>query len=280
MSVRIIIDSACDLPKEDAARLGIDVLPLKTIFGEEEFLDGFTITHQEFYQRLVDSDVLPSTSQLPPVEFEAIYADVKTKGDTAVVITLSAKLSGTYQSAHIALDGYEDIIHIVDSGQVSLSQQLLALHACKLRDEGCSAEEIAAALEIKKQDVRIIAVLDTLEYLQRGGRIPKGVAVAGNLLSIKPLVTVNEGLVVMLGMARGAKNARAQLTKAVEEAGGVNFSLPCAYIYSGLEDDLLQKYIEETRWDGQYSDIPVYTIGSAIGTHVGPGAYGVAFFTK
>lgn len=280
--IRIIIDSACDMPKEQADALNLDFLPLKTIFGEEEFLDGITITHDEFYNKLESSKVNPSTSQISPAEYEDIYEDVKKKGDTAIVITLSSKLSGTYQSANIALDGYEDCVTIVDSENVTLGEQLLILHACQLRDKDLSAEEIVAALEQKKKDIRVVAVLDTLEYLQRGGRISKTVAVAGNLLSIKPVVAVTNGEVSLVGKARGLKNAGSQLTQLIKEYGGADFSMPCAYVYSGLTDDLLQKYIADHAdvFEGHAEEIPAYSIGSTIGTHVGPGAFGFTFFAK
>ena len=282
MMIRIIIDSACDMPKEKADELNLDFLPLKTIFGEEEFLDGINITHEDFYKRLEDSKVNPTTSQISPADYEDIYEDVKKCGDTAIVITLSSKLSGTYQSANIAREGYEDCIHIVDSENVTLGEQLLILYACQLRDMGLSAVEIVAALEDKKKDIHVVAALDTLEYLQRGGRISKTVAVAGNLLSIKPVIAIENGEVSLIAKARGTKNAQTQVTEAVKNYGKIDFSMPAAYVYSGLNDDHLQKYIKDSviTWEGQTDAIPVYSIGSTIGTHVGPGAYGIAFFKK
>ena len=280
--IRIIIDSACDMPKTKADELHLDFLPLKTIFGEEEFLDGINISHEEFYKKLESSKVNPTTSQVSPADYEEVYEDVKKCGDTAIVITLSSKLSGTYQSANIARDGYEDCVYIVDSENVTLGEQVLILYACQLRDKGCSAEEIVAALEEKKKEICVVAVLDTLEYLQRGGRISKTVAVAGNLLSIKPVIAVVDGEVALIGKARGMKNGYAQLTQAVKDRGGIDFSMPSAYVYSGLTDDHLQKYIKEVAntWEDQIEEIPIYSIGSTIGTHVGPGALGVIFFHK
>lgn len=280
--VRIIIDSACDMPKTMADELKLDFLPLKTIFGEEEFLDGITITHEEFYAKLESNKVNPTTSQISPAEFEDVYKDVKKCGDTAVVITISSKLSGTYQSANIARDDYEDCVYVVDSENATVGEQLLVHYACQLRSNGASAKEIVAALEQKKKDIRLVAVLDTLEYLQRGGRISKTAAVAGTLLSIKPLIAVQNGEVASIGNARGFKNAAVQLTKAAKECGEIDFSMPCAFVYSGCQDDLLQKYINDNAdtWDVLTKDIPVCRIGSTIGTHVGPGAFGIAFFCK
>lgn len=280
--IRIIVDSACDMPKNEADALNLDFLPLKTIFGEEEFLDGITISHDEFYDKLENSKVNPSTSQISPIEYEEIYEDVKSKGDIAIVITLSGKLSGTYQSANIAREDYEDYVYIVDSENVTLGEQLLIRYACRLRDEGLSAEEIVTALEQKKKDIRVAAVLDTLEYLQRGGRISKTVAIAGNLLSVKPVVAVTDGEVSLVAKARGLKNAGSQLSQIIKEYGQIDFSMPVSYIYSGREDSLLQKYIQDNAdvWDGHESEIPVYSIGTTIGAHVGPGAFGFAFFVE
>lgn len=280
--LRIIIDSACDMPKTKADELKLDFLPLKTIFGDEEFLDGINITHKEFYDRLENSKVNPTTSQISPADYEDVYEDVKKCGDTAIVITLSSKLSGTYQSANIAREGYEDCIHIVDSESVTLGEQLLILYACRLRDMGLSAVEIVAALEDKKKNIHVVAALDTLEYLQRGGRISKTVAVAGNLLSIKPIIAIENGEVSLIAKARGTKNAQTQVTEAIKNYGKIDFSMPAAYVYSGLTDDHLQKYIKdiENLWEEQTEPIPVYSIGSSIGTHAGPGAYGFAFFVK
>lgn len=280
MSVKIIIDSACDISKAEADELGLIFLPLKTIFGEEEFLDGITISHREFYEKLIESEHLPTTSQIPPHEYESIFEEIKANGDTAVVVTLSSKLSGTYQSANIARDGYEDCIWIVDSENVCIGEQILIRYACQLRDEGVIASEIATKLDEKKKHIRVLALLDTLEYLKRGGRISATVAAAGSLLSIKPVVAVVDGEVAMLGKARGSKNGNNMLHEEIHKCGGIDFSMPFRLGYTGLDDTLLQKYIadHDTLWKNQVDTLPINTIGSTIGTHVGPGAIAVAFF--
>lgn len=280
MSVKIIIDSACDISKAEADELGLIFLPLKTIFGEEEFLDGITISHREFYEKLIESEHLPTTSQIPPHEYESIFEEIKANGDTAVVVTLSSKLSGTYQSANIARDGYEDCIWIVDSENVCIGEQILIRYACQLRDEGVTASEIATKLDEKKKHIRVLALLDTLEYLKRGGRISATVAAAGSLLSIKPVVAVVDGEVAMLGKARGSKNGNNMLHEEIHKCGGIDFSMPFRLGYTGLDDTLLQKYIadHDTLWKNQVDTLPINTIGSTIGTHVGPGAIAVAFF--
>ena len=280
MAVRIIVDSACDLIPEQIKKYQLDVLPIKTIFGEEEFLDGVTMSHEEFFEKLVESEELPTTSQVTPIEYEEKYEEVKQAGDTAVVITLSSKLSGCYQSANIALDGYEDIITVVDSNNVCIGQQILTMLAVQLRDAGKRAKEIAEELEQQKGRIRLIALLDTLEYLKKGGRISGAAAAVGAVLSIKPVIAIEDGEVVVLGKARGSKNGNNMIKQLIQKEGGINFDMPYTLAYSGLSDDLLKKYIKDSAelYDGHGDELPISTIGCAIGTHVGPGAIAAAFF--
>lgn len=282
MSVRIIIDSACDLSKEKADQMHLDYMPLKTMFRDQEFLDGITISHQEFFERLVESDTLPTTSQIPPYEYEQIFSSVAEGGDTAVCITLSSKLSGSYQSACLAASEFEGTVIVVDSENVCIGEQILVLFAARLRDQGKSAQEISDILNESKKHIRLIALLDTLEYLKKGGRISSATAFAGNLLSIKPVVAIENGEVVILGKARGSKNGNNMLMELTDKCGGIDFSLPFCLAYSGLSDALLQKYIKdsESLYQGKVDVLPISTIGSTIGTHAGPGAIAVAFFAN
>lgn len=280
MSVRIVIDSACDITKRKADEMHLDFMPLRTIFGEEEYLDGITITHEEFYEKLIECGAIPTTSQVTPYDFQKKFKEIRDAGDTAVVITLTSLLSGTYQSAVMALDGYEDCICLVDSLNLSLGIQNLVLYAVRLRDKGMSAAEIAAELERVKNKIVVLAVFDTLEYLKQGGRISKSAAWAGTMLSIKPVISVVKGEVVILGKARGSKNGNNMLIENVRQNGGIDFSMPYCLGYSGLDDTLLQKYIKDSSalWEGKTDYLPISTIGSVIGTHAGPGAIGVSFF--
>lgn len=280
MSVRIVIDSASDIIKEKADAMKLDFIPLRTLFGEDEFEDGITITHQEFYEKLIECGTIPTTSQIPPFAFQKKFKEIKEAGDTAVVICLSSLLSGTYQSAVIALDGFEDCITLVDSLNVSLGEQNLIYYAVELRDRGLSAKEIAAELEQKKMNICLLAVFDTLEYLKQGGRISKTAAWAGGILAIKPVISIVRGEVVILGKARGSKNGNNMLIQQVNASGGIDFSMPYRLAYSGLDDTLLQKYIKDSEalWKGKTEHLPVTTIGSVIGTHAGPGAIAVSYF--
>lgn len=279
MNVRIITDSTADLISSVKERLTI--VPLTVHFGDEEYIDGVTITHKRFYEKLVESDVLPHTSQATPDAFCRVFDEVKAAGESAVVLTLSAKLSGTYQSAMIAAADYEDI-YVVDSDSVAIGSGILAELALTLADSGLSAGEIAAKLEEEKKNICLVAMVDTLEYLKRGGRVSKAVAFAGGILSIKPVLSVVEGEILMLGKARGSKQGNNLLVQEIEKAGGVDFSKPVLLGYTGLSDTLLQKYIQDSEALWRYGTDALHTtiIGSVIGTHAGPGAVAVAFFKK
>ena len=277
MKTRIIVDSTTDLMPEARAR--VSVVPLTVHFGDEEFIDGVTIDHKTFYEKLVETDVHPTTSQATPASFMAEYEKAAQARESAVVITLSSKLSGTYQSAVIAAGDYENI-YVVDSGSVAIGGGILVELALRLLDQGLEAPEIAAQLETEKEKVRIVALLDTLEYLKKGGRISKTVAFAGAVLNIKPVVSVTDGEIQMLGKARGSRMGNNLLVQEIEKAGGVDFSKPVLLGYTGLSDALLLKYIEDSRqlWEAGLDQVRYTSIGSVIGTHAGPGAIAVAFF--
>lgn len=280
MSVRIITDSASDMsPAEHPA---LRVLPLSVTFGTDVYMDGVDIDHQRFYEMLVERDELPKTGQVNPYAFSQAIAEAREAGDEAVIITVGAKLSGTNQSARTALaEAPGGDVFVVDSNNVTLGERVLVEYALRLVDEGCSAAQIAAAVEAVRDRVVVIGLLETLEYLVRGGRLSAAAGAVGTLLNVKPVVAAEDGLIVQLGKARGSKNGRNLLNQKVEKAGGVDFSMPLALGYTGLSDAVLKKYIEDSAalWAGHTErELPIHTIGATIGTHVGPGAVAVAFF--
>ncbi len=280
MKTKIIIDSTTDVAKE--IREEFCIVPLTIRFGEDDFIDGVTITHKKFYEMLVESDEIPVTSQATPDAFERAIGECVRNGEKAVVITVASKLSGTYQSAMIAASEYPGEVFVVDSKTVAIGAGILAELALDMAKRGMGAEEIAKRIEKERENVCLIAMLDTLEYLKKGGRISKTVAFAGGLLQIKPVVCVRDGVIEMLGKARGSKQGNNLLIKEIEAAGGVDFSKPLLLGYTGLSDILLQKYIEDSShiWEGNVSGLRSEIIGSAIGTHAGPGAVAAAFFKK
>ena len=277
MKTRIIVDSTTDLIPEIKNR--VNVVPLTVRFDTEEFIDGVTIDHKTFYEKLIETDIVPTTSQATPDAFMKEFEKAKEAGESAVVITVSSKFSGTYQSATIAAEDYENI-YIVDSGSVAIGSSILVELAVKLMDEGLEAKEIVEKLEEVKNKIVIVALVDTLEYLKKGGRVSKTVAFAGTVLNIKPVLSVANGEISILGKARGSKMGNNLLVQEIEKAGGVDFTKPVLLGYSGLTDNLLLKYIEDSKglWEDRAENLRYTSIGSVIGTHVGPGAVAVAFF--
>lgn len=287
MPVRIITDSASDLTQEDIAAPGnprLTVLPLSVTFGETTYLDGVNLNHRRFYELLVEGDDLPMTGQVNPYAFEEAISEARNAGEEVVVITLSSKLSGTNGSALTAAANFDEGVYVVDSKSVTVGERILVDYALRLVGEGLGAADIACALEQAREDIHVVGLLDTLEFLRRGGRIPASAAALGKLLSIKPVITITDGVVELLGKARGSKNGRNLLTQQVEAAGGIDFSMPIELAYAGLDDALLRKYVEDSRhiWEGhvELDNLPVHTVGATIGTHVGPGAIALAFFKR
>ena len=277
--VKIITDSTADFTAAEAAELGIDIVHLRTRFGDEEYIDGVDITPHQFYEKLVESDVLPTTSQPSPAEFEAAFASALEEAGEVVAITISSALSGTYQSAVIAAEAFGGRVRVVDSLSASIGEQVIVRRAAQLAADGLSAAELAGRIEAERGDVCVLALLDTLEYLKRGGRISAAAAFAGGVLAIKPVITLRHGAVVMAGKARGSKNGGNLLNQFAEKRG-IDFSRPYLLGYTGLSDALLMKYAADSGelWRAYAEELPVTAIGSVIGTHGGPGAIAVAFF--
>ena len=280
MRTQMIVDSTFDLASPLQER--VTVVPLTVHFGEEEFIDGVTIDHKSFYEKLIESDVLPTTSQATPDAFGRVFEQVAAAGNTAVVLTISSALSGTFQSAMIAAEDYPGQIFVVDSRSASIGAGILAELALRMVDEGLSAQEIALRLEQERENICVVALLDTLEYLKKGGRISKAVALAGGLLSIKPVISLQNGEIIMLGKARGSRQGNNLLVQEIGNAGGVDFDRPVLLGYTGLSDLLLKKYIEDSRelWIHGTDGLRSAPLGSVIGTHAGPGAIAAAFFRK
>ncbi len=277
--IKVITDSASDIVNHQNPSL--TVLPMTIRFGNEEYFDGVNITHNEFYEKLIESDELPVTSLVSPASFEEKYEEAFKTYEKIIVITISSKFSGTYQSALIAANDNKNIF-VIDSLNVAIGEQILVDLAFRLIEKGLSAEEIADELNKEKLKIHTLALLDTLEYLKKGGRISKSVALVGGVLSVKPVVTVNNGAVEMLGTARGSKNGNNFLIKEVEKAGGIDFEKPLCLGYTGLNDVLLKKYIEDSKklWSGHDESLKISPIGSTVGTHIGPNAIAISFFAK
>lgn len=280
MGVRIITDSASDFEAAVAKRRKIDIVPMTIQFGSAAFLAGKTLSNDVFYQLLQEGRETPSTSQPAPAAFLQLFEEARRDGDQVVVILLSGVLSGTMQSAMIAkgMCGYEPI-YIIDSLTVSAGIQILVNYACKLRDSGLPAAAIAGEVERLKDKVRIFAVIDTLEYLRRGGRLSGFQAGLGAVTKLKPTIAVRDGAVSIVGKSFGMAAAVKHLLKLLEEHP-IDDDFPSYFLYSSdrtREELLLPRLSEQGRLPQR---LHYCGIGPAIGTHIGPGALGMAYVQR
>ena len=279
--IRILTDSASDILPAEAQQLGVTVIPLNVTLEDGTVLrDGLDMAPTDYYAHLAGCRKLPTTSQPSPELFEQFYLDAAAAGDEVLGIFLSHALSGTYQCAKLAADmANVDNVLFVDSESVCLGEALLVRLAVHLRDSGKTLVQIATDLEHAKQHLHLVAAIDDLKYLRKGGRLPAAVAVAGGMLGIKPLITIKEGKVAMAGKARGLPGAYVALFKKVDELGGISpdFAALAGYTASLREVQPIQNYLRDNL---QIAEPLVRQIGCVIGTHAGPGAFGIAFFDK
>lgn len=277
--IRIITESASDMGTPE--REDVTVLPMHITFGEKEYLDGVDLSHREFYNMLIESDELPKTSLISPGTFADEFEKAEKAGEQVVVIVLSAKLSGTYQSAMVAAADYDNVT-VVDSESVAVGERILVDYALRLKDQGKTAAEIAEELETAKKKVHVIALLDTLEYLKK--RRPD-LQICGH----DRRHAFHQARCHCGGRRGGSPRKSPGLQKRKQSPGKRDsecrrhrFSLPFWLGYTGINDALLQKYIQDSEvlWKDYTEELPICTIGATIGTHVGPNAVAVAFFGK
>ena len=276
--VRIITDSAADLEPKEYEALGITCIPLKVMFGEKEYEENVNLSKDLFYELLASGEY-PKTSQAAPKVLMDLFEDAKAAGDDVICILLSSALSGTCQSAHLAKNMADyDNIYIVDSLSATHLIRFLANKACKMRDAGASAAEIVETLEDLKTRTKVIAAVDTLEYLCRGGRVSKAAAAIGNLANLKPIITVNpEGEVAVMGKCVGKNKSMSFILNAMQEYE-IDENYPIYSIYSyGVENCIS---LEAKVVNAGYVLRSRKQVGATIGCHVGPGAFGVLFVHK
>lgn len=277
MAVQLIIDSACDLMEPEANALGVTLIPMPITFGDQEYLSGVNITQGKFYELLVTSKNLPTTSQPSPYNYQQAFHQVREKGDQAVVICMSSALSGTYQSVKLIAQDYEDCVWVVDSLNVTIGERLLLDYAITLREQGFSAPALAAKLEDAKQRLCVFGIVETLDYLVKGGRLSKAAGAAGTLLGIRPILTVKDGALQVVCKARGAKAAYTALNKLIADEKR-DESLPAMTGHTGIDEAELNAYLATT--DGGWDALPKGIVGSTVGTHTGPHLLCVGFFKK
>ena len=252
-NITIITDSASDISQNN--NKGVTVLPMTITFGEENYEDGVSLTPDSFYMKLIESSALPKTSQVSPYAFGQAYENA---------------------------DDYDGRVFVIDSENVTVGEQILVDYALSLIDKGIEVNTIVSQLNTMKKRIRLVALLDTLEYLKKGGRISSGAAFLGNVLSIKPVIAIVDGEVSFLGKARGSKQGNNFLIQQVDTYGGIDYSLPVLLGYTGCSTVLMDKYIKDSSslWEGRIPVPDVIQVGATIGTHIGPGGITVAFFSR
>ena len=280
--VGIVTDSTCDIEPEHLAALGVTMVPLTVHFGDTHYRDWIDIRPDEFYKRLAASAALPTTSQPSPAEFAAAYVELAGSGCTEIVaVTLSAALSGTYESAVLGAKNAPVPVRVVDSKRASQGTGLIVLAAVEARDHALSGEQVESRVREVAESSRLFFLLDTLEYLVKGGRAGKATGLAASLLNIKPVLEVNsDGIIEPFKKVRGRQQAVAALASHVAEESRTRGRLRLALLHAGIEGEAGEL---ETALVDAGADVDVVSrgvIGAVIGTYTGPGAVGVAYYPE
>ena len=272
--IKIICDSMSDVPKEIIEKYGVEIIPLTVIFNGVEYMDGIDITHSQFYKMLRESESMPKTSQITYAQFKEVFE--KYKDEEVLYISGSSRASGTYQSAVLAKnDGYDNV-YIFDTYNLSMVSGLFVIKACEMREKGYSIEEIIDNLNSLKGTEDVIVSVDTLEYLKKGGRISSTKAMLGNLLNVKPILHVEDGLVAQKSQVRGKKQMYSTLVKGIGEKFDNNLEDRTVIIgFGDNEEDfeiVKNKFMEEYK----VKDLYCVNIGCAICSHIGPGVIAIS----
>lgn len=277
--IRIITDSLSDFTPDDAKELNIDLMALAVNFGDESFKSGYELANEDFYEKLVTSNVSPSTAAVNPFEFEEKFKEYIDQGDEVIAILFAKELSATYQSAVIAKDALDsDKIHLIDCRTGTLGQGILVKAAAMMRNEGKSAEEIVAKVTELIPRARVFVVLDTLEYLKRGGRISPSVAFVGGVLGLHPIITIQDGKIDLIDKAKGKKSMNKWLLNKLEELP-VDEDYPLFIGHSNAKEkaEVFAGLVADKSYGKDTSN---YCLGPVVGTHVGPNAIAVGYISK
>ena len=276
--IKILADTSSEFSFEEAKDLNITLVPMHVRFGDEEYLDRFEITNLQFFEKLVVSEYFPETSMVTTEEWKNAFLDATKDNSEVICVTMPKRLSGTYNAAVIASKEFKNV-YVVDSGNVTLGEKVVVLRIAELIKKYSTAKEVFDIIEEEKKNVKMICLVDTLEYLRRGGRIGRIASIIGNVFHIKPVVLVDNSKVEVVGKARGSKNGQLMMREKINKFGGIDFNYPEQMGYSGLSDYLIKRYIQDNpdlMKDG--TNMKYYLIGSTIGTHAGPGAIALAAF--
>jgi DegV family protein with EDD domain len=280
MSIKIVTDSTCDLPKELVEKYDIKVVPLSVNFGDDSYLDGIEISNKEFYDRLRNSDKLPTTSQVSPGEFVEVFKEILDKDDEVLGIFLAKEFSGTFPSAKIAKDIIKsDKIHLIDSRGVTGALAAIVLAAGDLVQRGLSIENIELRLDEFIRNSESVLVIDTLEYLVKGGRISKAQGAIGSVLSVKPVLTIGDGKLDTLAKVRGRKKGIKWMIDWVKDN---RFDLSDKRVFIlDTDDPKFHQDIKDALLENfEVGEIIDIEVGAVVGTHGGPGCGGICFINE
>ena len=279
--IKILVDSASDIDLEEAKELGIELIPIEILIDGVTYLDGVNLSHVEFFKKLGECKDFPRTSQITEYRYHEKFAEMTKNGDSVIAICLSSKLSGTYTQAVNASKDFKNV-YVIDSLNACAGERLLTEYAIRLVNENKPVEEIVSLLNDKKKNIRVFALLGTLKYLKKGGRISSFTAFAGTMLNIKPLLAVIDGELKLVGKAIGTKKGIQFLNTLITETNGIDFDMPFVTAFSDFNTEALDKYLQNSEkiWEENTNTIPKKMLGSTIGTHIGPGTIAVSFFEK
>ncbi len=275
MSIKIVVDSTADLPESFYERYNLGMVSLKVHADDKTFLDWQTIKPKEFYKMIREMEGLPTTSQPSPAEFMEVYKEIASESDSIISIHIGSKLSGTYQSAMLAKSMMPEYdITVIDSCQATSGIGLLALKAAQAVEAGKTKEEVIKIIEAMIDNQKTLFMVDSLEYLQKGGRIGKAGALIGSLLNIKPILSLDiDGGVMAADKARGRKKAEKTMIEMLKNTYG-DRALFAAVCHADAREEATA-FIELAKEELNIEELIITEIGSVIGTHVGPGTYGI-----
>lgn len=278
--IKIICDSLSDIDIDMANRNDIEMIPLTVIIEDKEYRDGIDISKDDFYKKLKEENIYPKTSQVTYAQFKEVFKKYNEEGTSILYIAASSSATGTYQSAVMAKNDLKGDIRVFDSQQVCYGIGRFVVEAVKLRDEGKNIDEIVEALEEMKDKVFVMFCADTLEYLQKGGRISSTKAAIGNILNIKPILYVKDGLVSQLSQVRGKKNLISKMVELTKDECG-DLSGQTVYVgYTDNDPKEIDKFVGNIKENLNPDDVNLFQIGTGIGTHSGPGAMGLICLKK
>jgi DegV family protein with EDD domain len=278
LKIAIVTDSVADVPESLRKELGITVVPLSIIFGDETFIDGVDLDIYSFYTKLKASKVMPSTSQPSPADFMKVYTGLLDENDYVFSIHASSALSGTYQSAVLAKETLAaDNVEVIDSRQATMCEGFVAVEAARAAARGAGTDAVRRRIEQTMASVRLLFVVDTLEYLAKNGRIGRAASLVGALLSVKPILSIEDGVVAPFEKVIGARKAFHRVIQSMkEQVGSERVSAAVLHCNAPYKAEEWKREVEA---NFDCAELIVADVGAVVGAHVGPGAAGIVWHT-